>query len=157
MKKKKLPKKSSLIHSRPKMKVCRINQLLALWNKFKTCIDLMKGLFGKWIPKYITKFLWFTKSHQHCTLLWISLKIRQKKRYTYTTTYQGLWFCIFSNKKYITKAFEFSGKKDNKTSKCIVYIHHRMISRMRNRWSFAFPVVVPSMYLHEKKLPSHHR
>ena len=65
--KKYLPKKSSLIHSRPKMKVCRINQLLALWNKFKTCIDLMKGLFGKWIPLSITKFLWFTKSYQHYT------------------------------------------------------------------------------------------
>ena len=48
--------------------------------------------------------------------------------------------------KHITKAFEFLVvKKQQKTStKCIVYIHHRMISRMRNRWSFAFPLVVPS-------------
>ena len=55
-----------------------------------------------------------------------------------------------------TKAFEFLVvEKTTKTStKCIVYIHHRMISRMRNRWSFAFPLVVPSKVSAGKKIIS---
>ena len=97
--KKNLPKKSSLIHSRPKMKVCRINQLLALWNKFKTCIDLMKGLFGKWIPKYYKISLIYKISSTLYTLLYILFKmwqyytlllytlLKQQKMYLYTIKY----------------------------------------------------------------------
>ena len=79
----------------------------------------------------------------HCSIIYILLQAA-KNVLMYNYIHRASELANFV--KHITKAFEFSGKKTTKknSTKCIVYIHHRMISRMRNRWSFAFPLVVPS-------------